>query len=235
MRVAGSHPCGLWALDKPSGIRSHPNSGAIDPRALLGAPYDAGKEAYIVGEQRYHLLNRLDAPTSGIVLVATDDAVADVVRKLFEDRSVSKTYYALVKGVARPGPETWRDFLKVNKGREGLRTSRGGNQEAITEMKLARAGSRIVAGTSLSLLELRPKTGRTHQLRVQCAERQLPIVGDATYGDFRFNREMAQLLGDKRLFLHAGKVKCKFTVAGQSVTFVATAHLPPIFETALAG
>jgi 23S rRNA-/tRNA-specific pseudouridylate synthase len=233
--VAGSHPCGLWALNKPSGVRSHPNTGAVDPKALLAVGYDAKNECYRDGDQRYFLLNRLDAPTSGIVLVATEETVAHAVRKLFEARGVSKTYYALVKGAPRQPQEHWRDHLQVKNTAEGLRTTRGGNQEALCEMKLVKEGLGKGGGRmQLSLLQLLPKTGRTHQLRVQCAERQMPIVGDATYGDFTFNREMARRLGDKRLFLHAGKVKCKLEVGGEAITFVATAHLPEIFESALA-
>jgi 23S rRNA-/tRNA-specific pseudouridylate synthase len=66
-----------------------------------------------------------------------------------------------------------------------------------------------VAGV-MSLLELEPKTGRTHQLRIQCSQRNLPIVGDRTYGDFEKNRAFAKSTGQQGMFLHAERVKVPF-------------------------
>jgi len=231
--IAGHHPCGLWALDKPSGVRSHPNENRPDPKALLTVGYDARAECYTdaTDGRRWHLLNRLDAPTSGIVLLAEDEAIASIVRNLFVERAVRKTYFALVFGKPRPREDLWEDRLQVKKGPGGARTVRGGHQPAITSMKLIRTktGPQVQ-----SLLELQPKTGRTHQLRVQCAERQLPIVGDATYGDFRLNREFVSQHGTRRLFLHSGKVAFQFQWNGQKIGFKASARLPDDFETVLA-
>ena len=84
----------------------------------------------------------------------------------------------------------------------------------------------------LSLIELKPKTGRTHQLRVQCASRNVPILGDATYGDFRFNRQMAATLGSRRLFLHAFSVSFNYRASDVSRLFEAKAELPEPFKRA---
>lgn len=231
--IAGHHPCGLWALDKPGGIRSHPNENRPDPKALLTVRYDPRAECYTDegGNRRWHLLNRLDAPTSGIVLLAEDDAIAAIVRNLFVERAVRKTYFALVFGKPQSREGHWEDRLQVKKGPGGARTVRGGHQPAITAMKQVRMKNDVF---SRALLELQPKTGRTHQLRVQCAERQLPIVGDATYGDFRLNREFVAQYGIKRLFLHSGKVAFQFQWNGQKIGFKASARLPDDFEKALA-
>jgi tRNA pseudouridine65 synthase len=82
----------------------------------------------------------------------------------------------------------------------------------------------------LALLQLEPRTGRSHQLRVQCAKRQLPIVGDQTYGDFPRNRQFAKLTGAKRLFLHSSETTFDYEFAGRKQAFRATAPLPDEFE-----
>ncbi len=229
--IAGHHPCGLWALNKPGGLRSHPNDARPDPQALLTVSYDAEDECYVDGDLRWFLLNRLDAPTSGLVLVADTAKVAKEVRALFAAQKVNKTYLALVRGRTAGGPQIWKDFLRVEKKGGKARVSRGGNQLSLTEVKQVQS-----CGTTaepLSLLEMRPKTGRTHQLRVQCAARELPIVGDATYGDFRFNRDFASRTGFKRLFLHSAKVSLSMVLNGQKIGFRASAALPREFSQVL--
>ena len=81
----------------------------------------------------------------------------------------------------------------------------------------------------LSLIQLEPKTGRSHQLRVQCAQRHLPIVGDATYGDFRLNRAFAKTTGEKRLFLHSARTCFEFEWQGRRHRFNAEAPVPTEF------
>ena len=81
----------------------------------------------------------------------------------------------------------------------------------------------------LSLLRLEPQTGRSHQLRVQCARRRLPIVGDQTYGEFRLNREFAKASRNKRLFLHSLETSFTYRFGGKDHAFAATAPLPPEF------
>lgn len=232
--VIAHHPCGLWALNKPGGVRSHPNGNTADPKALLTVPYNRRAESYAgpASGLCWHLLNRLDAPTSGVILLADDPELAELVKELFATRAVEKTYAALVRGKPRKRGETWRDRLQVRRGAGGARAATGGNEEAVTEMRLLQTASEPPLR---SLLELSPKTGRTHQLRVQCADRRMPIIGDATYGDFRFNREFARAVGDKRLFLHASELRLSFDWRGRRIHFAAKAELPAAFRQALAG
>ena len=86
----------------------------------------------------------------------------------------------------------------------------------------------------LALVQLDPQTGRSHQLRVQCARRGLPIVGDQTYGDFRRNREFAKATGCKRLFLHSLATRFNYELNRRTFTFAATTPLPNEFAAALA-
>lgn len=88
---------------------------------------------------------------------------------------------------------------------------------------------RTFPGSGLSLLRLEPHTGRSHQLRVQCARRRLPIVGDQTYGDFARNREFARRTGLKRLFLHSLATSFTYDWQGRACSFAAEAPLPADF------
>jgi 23S rRNA-/tRNA-specific pseudouridylate synthase len=77
---------------------------------------------------------------------------------------------------------------------------------------------------------MNPLTGRTHQLRVQSAKRRLPIVGDSTYGDFSFNRDVQKASGNKRLFLHATSIRIVWEWQDLEHEFQAESALPEIFE-----
>jgi len=232
-----SESAGLVALYKPEGLRAHPNqSGSIDKGALLAAPYDLARECYTLPDRRdVFLLHRLDAPTSGLLLLCADAALAAKVRDLFARHMVRKTYEALVFGDAGRGKRTWRDRLRTEKGagRTGARTSVGAGDMAETQVGVIRRGESR-NGIPLSLLSLEPATGRTHQLRVQCASRHLPIVGDATYGNFPCNRKAAGELGIKRLCLHAAVLNLEVEHGGRKITFSAKCPTPDIFREAIA-
>ncbi|HVW20326.1 MAG TPA: RNA pseudouridine synthase [Opitutaceae bacterium] len=221
---------GLAALNKPAGVRSHPNEPGIDAHSLLRADYDLEEECYRWAGGRLWLLNRLDAATSGVLLAAADGELAAAVRARFKERGVRKLYRALVFG--RPGlrPELWRDRLAVEKRGGQIRTGAGGGVPAESAVRVVRTGGQPIP---LALLELEPRTGRSHQLRVQCARRHLPIAGDQTYGDFRLNREFARRAGTKRLFLHSLETSFRYEFRGSGFSFSAQAPQPPEFEAAL--
>jgi len=236
--VLGHDARGLGALAKPAGVLSHPNEPGKDRgRALLDAAYDLDAECYVWtdaasgAERRLWLLNRLDSATSGVILVASDGKLAADVKAQFQRRAIAKTYVALVFGAPRVPRELWRDRLAVARKGGAVRSSvAGGHIPAESECRVLRAAR---GAQPLALLELKPHTGRTHQLRVQCARRQLPIVGDQTYGDFRKNREFAKQAKTKRLFLHSLETQVHYRWAGRDWQFAARAELPPEFEAAL--
>jgi tRNA pseudouridine65 synthase len=223
---------GLVAFAKPAGVLSHPNSARDEKRSLLRARYDLAGEYYewaaVSGSShRLWLLNRLDAATSGVILAAADAALAAAVRAQFKRREVGKAYQALVFGAPRPPEQAWRDLLAVEKKGGLIRTAAGGRTPAESRMSLVRQGR---GEPRVALLRLVPLTGRSHQLRVQCAKRGLPIVGDQTYGDFRRNREFAKRTGVKRLFLHSLETDFAYVLGGRTHEFSAQAPLPPEFE-----
>ena len=224
---------GLAAFDKPAGILSHPNQPGDQPRSLLTCRYAEAEQCYTWQDaagapHRLWLLNRLDSATSGVILAAASEPLARLVRTLFAKKQVRKTYQALVFGTPPRRKETWHDQLAVQKKGGVVRTRTVGNIPSLTECRLVRH----TQGTfSLSLIELEPKTGRSHQLRVQCAKRGLPIVGDQTYGDFDRNRTFAKTTGTKRLFLHSASISLTYELAGRKTAFRAEAFLPGEFET----
>ena len=105
-----------------------------------------------------------------------------------------------------------------------------GGIPAESRVTILRAGS---GEPRTALIRLEPRTGRSHQLRVQCARRGLPIVGDQTYGDFRRNREFAKRAGTKRLFLHSLATRFDYDFQGRAWHFQAEAPVPPEFAAAL--
>lgn len=237
--VLRSHPCGLAALSKPPDLLAHPNRDTDRPRSLLTAAYDAEDECYAwttpAGDVTHHvwLLHRLDAATSGVVLVATVAAIATAVREAFAQRRVQKKYLAVVLGHPRERRALWRDMMEVHRGPKtsggGARAQKNTGGRGLPAEAAMRVVRLIPGPPALALIELEPHTGRTHQLRHQCAKRRLPILGDQTYGNFPLNRELARKLGTDRLFLHAQSVSLDLTIAGTRVSFSAEAPPPPEF------
>ncbi len=248
VRVLAEHPSGLLALDKPDDVLSHPNGSEDNARSVITANYSLEEEAYHVrdgkgGIRKVWLINRLDGPTSGALLLATTEAAAVAARKAFATRAVAKGYLALCVGRNRlPALRgTWDDLLVTRRGGpEGARTEpvlpgqapRGPASQAITHVRVGRKGQGAV---DLVELHLEPKTGRTHQLRVQCAMRGHPILGDRAYGDFEANRELGAERGFRRLFLHAEFLELSPVIAGERVRFSVRSPAPPEFVAALGG
>ena len=243
VRVLEQHPCGLFAVEKPDGILAHPNPGEPVEKGevLIAGNYSMEEEAFHVrdgqgGIRRVFLLNRLDSPTSGVLLLCLDEAIAKLVRELFAKSQVAKKYLALVRGRGLRTPRgTWQDQLVKTRGPgNSVRSAatEGGGMSAVTLYQWERSAT---GDLPLSLLRLEPRTGRTHQLRVQTAQHGHPILGDRTYGDFDFNKAVGTGRGFKRLFLHAFSTEVTFPWQGATVRFVATAPMPPEFERALKG
>lgn len=232
---------GLFAVCKPAGVLSHPNNRhPIDAnKTLIRAPYDNTTESYALelddGKiERCHLLHRLDSATTGLVLVSTDQTVANAVKREFAARRVSKLYKALVfcnQGggeIAKRVPVLWSDDIHLKK-------------VAMTEVTLV---AKLVQeqeqrqhltsiGVDIGLLELRPKTGYTHQLRLQCGLHHMPIVGDRLHGNFALNKSYSDTLSvsSRRMFLHASRIDLSYDRSdGVRVPFSATATLPNDFQ-----
>ena len=225
-------PNGLVAFAKPAGVLSHPNKSEDEERSLLTTRYQPDGEFYEwkregAASARLYLLNRLDSATSGVLLGATSESLAREIRALFQRRNVRKVYNALVFGIPTAVHQVWKDQLAVQKKGGQIRTETTGNIPAESHMHVLRSRR---GDAPLALISLEPKTGRSHQLRVQCAKRHLPIVGDATYGDFGANRAFAKATGEKRLFLHSLETSFEYVYSGRTYKFNARAPLPEEFN-----
>lgn len=245
VRVLKVSESGLIALDKPEGVMAHPNTSEDNVRALITANYSLEEEAYHVrdgagGIRRIWLVNRLDGPTSGVILVATNEQIALEAKQAFAKGTVSKQYVAICLGRVFPTVRgTWTDALaKQGGGPEGVRSvvvrpgmrPQGPVSQALTNFRVGQKG---VGPMDLVTVHLEPRTGRTHQLRVQCAARGHPILGDRTYGHYDGNKAFGVDRGHKRLFLHAESVELTLSFNGKPLKFSATAPAPAEFAAAM--
>lgn len=223
---------GLLALEKPAGAMSHPNKPKDRDRSLLVADYDFEQECYYwtndSGETiRVWLINRLDSPTSGVILLGLNPAISAVIKREFASHKVSKTYYALVRGKPNVPAGTWADNLKKDVHRGNRLVKKARIVAAKTRYQIVKSPT---GGFPVTLIKLMPLTGRTHQLRVQCKKHGLPIVGDRTYGSFSFNREVAMHTGTKRMMLHSGETQVHYVYKGKVCDFTAKSELPEDFD-----
>ena len=125
------------------------------------------------------LLHRLDRDTSGVLLFGKTNSVSQQLMDWFRHRKIHKTYLAICEGIPRHHTGTWTHHIGPSGKRAGKTFHtclRSGGQKAVTDYRV------LATGKGLSLWELKPHTGRTHQLRVQCAEARHPIFGDHFYG-----------------------------------------------------
>lgn len=225
---------GLLALYKPSGVLSHPNEESADrdiPRSLIRASYDHKEEVYewenSAGlERKAWLINRLDSATSGVILIALEAKLAEMVQTQFASHHVDKVYYALVRDKPRPAVGEWKDNLKKNVFVRKHVTKNALNVSAKTRYHLSESAS---GSLNISLIKLMPLTGRTHQLRVQCAKHGHPIVGDRTYGSFSFNREVKKATEARRMMLHSAETTVRYAYKGVNREFSASSPIPAEF------
>lgn len=231
-------PCGLLVFNKPKRVLSHPNRISEQKMSIIDAPYDEKEECFLCKDNqdnlvRVYLLHRLDAATSGILLLAIEKKIALFIKEKFKERNIKKTYLAVVKGEVSTHGKEWKDFLnKDRKSQKMIRASASHGKSAITKPRLLKTRFK---DRPLSLVELVPLTGRTHQLRVQAALRHHPILGDQKYGDYTTNQWVQKNFKTKRLFLHAYKLDFEFSFAGRKYKLHATADIPPEFDDIMLG
>ncbi|MDR2576490.1 MAG: hypothetical protein LBC42_00325, partial [Puniceicoccales bacterium] len=214
---------GLVAIEKPAAVISHPNGEVADDRALIRAPYDAKLRCYKLFDGKEmslcYLLNRLDGATGGLLLLALQQSVAKAVRAAFFERTVRKIYHAFVRFDRNFSKERWADPLRKEKVEKFVRTKISGKELALTDVVFCE--DRRVNDFHIALLQLCPITGKTHQLRVQCARRRMPIVGDRTYGDFAWNRAFIAATGCRDLQLHSSALQFSYKLSDKFYHFSA--------------
>jgi 23S rRNA pseudouridine1911/1915/1917 synthase len=187
------------AVNKPAGLLSQGDASGDASLVDLAAVYlkDRYKKP---GNVYVGLLHRLDRPTSGVILLARTSKAASRLSAQFRAGAVAKIYWAIVEGRAPEDQGEWVDLLEKDSQRNRssvVLEDRGSSKEA-------RVAFRVLHRTgNMTKLELRPATGRSHQLRVQLSRRGLPIVGDGKYGA---TRRLSALDGQLRIALHARRL-----------------------------
>lgn len=200
-------------VNKPAGVLTHAQ-GALSAEATV-ASFLRGKVQGMDGE-RAGIVHRLDRATSGVIIGAKNQAALSALQKQFALRKAKKTYIAIVRGQLKE-PEAVID-MPIERNPKAPATFRVGinGKQALTRYKVLRTTD------AYSLLELKPETGRTHQLRVHLAEIGHAIVGDPLYGTGTY--------GD-RLYLHAKSLEITLPNRERKVF---EAPLPTEFEELLA-
>jgi RluA family pseudouridine synthase len=162
------------------------------------------------------LVHRLDVGTSGVVLLAKGSEAHRAASRLFQERSVEKTYRAVVWGHPKPSADVVDSALAMDReDRRKMKVSDAGKPARTRYRTLARL-------PSIAHLELTPETGRTHQLRVHLGSRGHPIVGDDLYGGPRWRgvrdpRLRAALREVPRLLLHALRLELRDPLSGEEI------------------
>jgi 23S rRNA pseudouridine1911/1915/1917 synthase len=196
----------LLVVSKPAGVVTHPTAsrrtGTLVNR-LLGAGVHLAAAG---GPDRPGIVHRLDVGTSGAMLVAKDERTYGALADLFRRHAVDRTYLALVRGRVGPEASLVEAPLARRRARIGIATATG--REASTELLVRERMGRA------TLMEARPRTGRTHQIRVHLSAIGHPVLGDRAYGG---GGDDAHRLGLTRPFLHSWRIAFAHPITGESI------------------
>ena len=200
-------------VDKPVGVAAHPSLGWTGP-SVLGHLAAAGLRISTSGvPERKGIVQRLDVGTSGLMVVAKSERAYTVLKRAFKERTVDKTYHALVQG--HPDPFTGTVDAPIGRHPSGeykMAVIEGG-RHSVTHYDT------LDAFVGTTLLEIKLETGRTHQIRVHMAAIRHPCVGDPTYGS---DPVLAARLGLERQWLHAVRLGFEHPDSGEHVEYAST-------------
>lgn len=220
----------LLVLNKPAGLVVHPApghwTGTLVNALLYHFETSGGSVSTIGGKERPGLVHRLDKETSGIMVIAKTDQAHRGLAAQFKQHTITRMYEALVWGVPKKG----HGVIELAIGRDrkerkkfSARTARP--KPSITEYKVVERFGKLAAR-----VDLFPKTGRTHQLRVHMTALGHPLLGDSTYGGRKVKALAA--LDVPRVMLHAKTLGFHHPVSGKPLAF--TSELPPDMASVLA-
>jgi 23S rRNA pseudouridine1911/1915/1917 synthase len=200
----------IVVVDKPRGVAAHPTPGWTGP-TVLGGLLAAGHAVATSGAaERQGIVHRLDANTTGLMVVAKSERAYSVLKQAFRDREVSKTYHALVQG----HPDPLRGTIDAPIGRHPSGDGRfavvADGRPSVTHYDT------IEAFRAASLVTVGLETGRTHQIRVHMAALRHPCCGDLLYGA---DPVLAAHLGLTRQWLHAVRLSFEHPATGREIAF----------------
>ncbi len=200
----------LLIIDKPSGIIMHPGAGNYD-KTIVNAlmHYDKDSLSNIGDELRPGIVHRIDKNTSGLVVIAKNNETHENLSKQFSDHTITRKYQLLIWGKLRPSSGRIETFItRSSKNRQLMEVSSSKGKKAITNYKTLEIFENQKTPT-LSLVECKLETGRTHQIRVHMNYKGNSLVGDDKYKkkykklkniDLNIQNSITKL---NRQFLHA--------------------------------
>lgn len=217
-------------VNKAPGMLVHPVPGRLRGTLVNALLHHCPNLQGIGGERRPGIVHRLDKDTSGVMVIAKHGQAFHQIALQFKERRVCKEYLALVWGkidrergrIDRPIGRHWRDRKRMSSIHRRARL-----REAITEWQVEDSFRVGAPGNHLSwvtLLRLRPRTGRTHQIRVHLSDQGYPVVGDRVYGPKRRSlaknpMEVPGLTDFPRQALHAEKIAFSHPRTGMTLEF----------------
>jgi 23S rRNA pseudouridine1911/1915/1917 synthase len=204
----------ILVLSKPPGVVVHPAHGHQQGTLVHGLLHYLKELPVIGGEQRPGIVHRLDKDTSGLLVVAKNDLSHRVLVEYFKERKIEKTYHAVVAG--RLQQKTGSIDMQIGRHpvhRKKMAVRESGGRVAVTRWQVLEEFA-----VPFTFVELRPETGRTHQLRVHMAAIGHPIIGDRLYG-----RKYCHYRGldFSRQCLHASAISFRHPVSGRKVNVTA--------------
>jgi 23S rRNA pseudouridine1911/1915/1917 synthase len=212
----------IVVVDKPPGVAAHPTPGWNGPTVLQGLLAAGHTIATSGAAERQGIVHRLDATTSGLMVVAKSERAYSALKRAFREREVNKIYHALVQGHPDPLRGTVDAPIARHPSGDGRFAVVAGGRPSVTHYDT------LEAFRAASLVEIILETGRTHQIRVHMAAIRHPCVGDRLYGA---DPVLAARLGLTRQWLHAVRLGFAHPADGHRVEF--TSEYPPDLSGAL--
>lgn len=203
----------IVVVDKPAGVAAHPTIGWTGPTVLQGLLAGGRQIATSGAAERQGIVHRLDANTTGLMVVAKSEHAYSVLKQAFRDREVDKRYHALVQGHPDPLRGTIDAPIARHPSGDGRFAVIADGRPSITHYET------LEAFRAASLTEIKLETGRTHQIRVHMAAVRHPCVGDRLYGA---DPALAARLGIARQWLHAVRLSFAHPDDGRRVEFSST-------------
>ncbi|MEP6798420.1 MAG: RluA family pseudouridine synthase [Lapillicoccus sp.] len=203
----------IIVVDKPVGVAAHPSVGWTGPTVLGGLAAAGYRISTSGASERQGVVSRLDVGTSGLMVVCKSEHAYSVLKRAFKNRTVDKTYHALVQGLPDPVVGTIDAPIGRHPGHDYKFAVMEAGKAAVTHYQV------LEAFRYASLLEIHLETGRTHQIRVHFAALHHPCCGDLTYGA---DPTLAARLGLERQWLHAMGLGFVHPGTGEWVTYEST-------------
>lgn len=200
----------IVVVDKPVGVTAHPSLGWEGPSVVEHLAAAGFRISTSGAPERQGIVQRLDVGTSGLMVVAKSEVAYTVLKQAFRDRTVDKTYHALVQGHPDPFTGTIEAPIARHPGHDWKMAVVSGGRPSITHYQT------VEAFRGATLLEIHLETGRTHQIRVHMAAVHHPCVGDPLYGS---DPQVAARLGLDRQWLHAVRLGFIHPTTGDYVEF----------------